>query len=50
METWNIVKNRHHSMDSFHTSKPGNFNSLRVNFYYDSVTLKTDWRGDSVPK
>ena len=26
--------------DIFDTSKPGNFNSLRCKFYYETVTLK----------
>ena len=26
--------------DTFDTSKPGNFNGLRGNFYYETVTLK----------
>ena len=26
--------------DTFDTSKPENFNSLRGNFYYETVTLK----------
>ena len=26
--------------DTFGTSKPGNFNGLRGNFYYETVTLK----------
>ena len=39
METWNIIKNGHCKDDSFHTSKSGNFNSLRGNFCYDTGTL-----------
>ena len=39
METWNIIKIGHSEVDSFHTSKSGNFNSLRGNSYYDTVTL-----------
>ena len=26
--------------DTFDTSKPGNFNCLRRNFYYETVTLR----------
>ena len=41
METWNITTNRHSEDDSFHTSKSGNFNSLRSNFCYNTY-LESD--------
>ena len=41
MKNWNIIKNGQivnlYTMD---TSKPGNFNNLIGNFYYETVTLK----------
>ena len=40
MENWNIIKNGHSEDNTSDTSKPRNFNSLRGNFYYETLTLK----------
>ena len=48
METDIINKNGH---STFHTCKPGNFNSLRdINLMWWHCYLETDWRWESVPK
>ena len=40
MENWNIIKNGHREDNTSDTSKPLNVNSLRGNFYYETLTLK----------
>ena len=39
LENWNI-ENGDSEDETFDTSKPGNFDSLSGNFYYETVTLK----------
>ena len=49
-ENWDIFNKNGHC--TFHTGKPGNFNSLREVIWIIlwNCYLETDWRWESVPK
>ena len=43
-----VINKNGHSL--FHTSKPGNFNSLREGIFILTQLPEADWRGESVSK